>query len=59
MYSWPSGIARCDESKHEVAFQLDATDFGLNSLWQTSYLKDNSWMNILHQYHKASVDSRS
>ncbi len=31
-----------------------ATDFGSNSLWQTSYLKDNSWMSILHQYHKAS-----
>ncbi len=46
---------RCDESKHEeVAFQLAAADFGSNSLWQTSYLKDNSWMCILHQYHKMS-----
>ncbi len=23
-------------------------------LWHTSYLKDNSWMCILHQYHKVS-----
>ncbi len=54
MHSWPSGIARSDESKHdEVGFQLTAADFGSNSLWQT-YLKDNSWMCILHQYHKAS-----
>ncbi len=55
MCSWPCGIARSDESKHgEVAFQLTATDFGLNSLWQISYLKYNSWMCILHLYHKAS-----
>ncbi len=46
--------SRCDESKHdEVAFQLAAADFGSSSLWQT-YLKDNSWMCILHQYHKVS-----
>ncbi len=39
---------RCNESKHhEVAFQLAAADFGSNSLWQTSYLKDNSWMSTL------------
>ncbi len=35
----------------EVAFQLAAGDFGSNSLWQTSYLKYNSSMYILHQYH--------
>ncbi len=46
---------RCDESKHdEVAFLLAEADFGSNSLWQTSYLKDISWMCILNQYHKAS-----
>ncbi len=43
MHSWPRGMAKCDESKQdEVAFQLAAADFGSNSLWQTSYLKDNS-----------------
>ncbi len=48
-------VARCDESKHdEVAFQPAAANFGSNYLWQTSYLKDNSWMSILHQYHKAN-----
>ncbi len=48
-------VARCNGSEHdEVGFQLAAADFGSNSLWQTSYLKDNSWMSILHQYHKAS-----
>ncbi len=36
----------------DVTFQLAAADFGSNSLWQTSYLKDNSCMCILHQYHK-------
>ncbi len=31
--SCPRGMAKCDESKHdEVAFQLAAADFGLNSL---------------------------
>ncbi len=49
MCSWPGGVERCDESKHdEVAFQLAAGDFGSNSLWQTSYLKDNSSMSILY-----------
>ncbi len=47
------GFARCDESKHdEVTFQLTSADFGSNYLWQTPCLKDNSWMSILHQYHK-------
>ncbi len=40
----------CAVDHDEVAFQLDAADFGLNSLWQTSYLKDNSWMSILQPY---------
>ncbi len=35
-------------------FNLLQFYFGSNSLWQTSYLKDNSWMCILNQYHKAS-----
>ncbi len=42
------------KSHDEVAFQLAAADFDSNSLSQTSYLKDNSWMSILHQYHKVS-----
>ncbi len=40
MCSWPRG--------------LQGADFGSNSLRQTSYFKDNSWMSILHQYHRAS-----
>ncbi len=41
MHSYPRGMAKGDQSKHEeVAFQLAAADFGSNSLWQTSYLKD-------------------
>ncbi len=50
-----------DENKHdEVTFQLTAADFNSSKLmvWNLCnkhcILKDNSWMCILHQYHKAS-----
>ncbi len=50
-----------DENKHnKVTFQLAAVDLNYSTLivWNLCYrhhiLKDNSWMCILHQYHKAS-----
>ncbi len=52
MRSCPCGMAKCDESKHdEVAFQLAAADFGLNSLWQTSYLKLNTMLMLNMKIH--------
>ncbi len=42
MRSWPRGLAKCDESKHdEDAFHLAAADlnyYGPKSLWQTSQI---------------------
>ncbi len=50
-----------DENKHnKVTFQLAAVDLNSSTLIVRNLcdrhriLKDNSWMCILHQYHKAS-----
>ncbi len=48
------------ENKHEVTFQLAAVYLNSSTLMvqhlceKYRILKDNSWMCILHQYHKAS-----
>ncbi len=50
-----------DENKHDkVTFQLAAVDLNSSTLMVRKFcdrhriLKDNSWMCILHQYHKVS-----
>ncbi len=43
MHSFPRGMAKCDESKHdEVAFQfatVDLNSYDPKSLWQTSHFR--------------------
>ncbi len=50
-----------DENKHDkVTFQLSAVDLNSSTLMVRNLydryhiLKDNSWMSILHEYHKVS-----